>query len=248
MNINNIPVFLNTFVKRKPFLDINFFYYEKYFPQSTIFLALDKDEYYIESNLNINILTYDDIPTTSYLMHECHSRYYRHLFSLKYLESKGYEYVMNYMDDGWVNSVDWEKLNKSISYLNDNNADRIDLCGPQLHYPLIFINDDISFINPNNDITWYQSNQCAIWKIKSLIKIYEILGPDSDTEVERRGSEVARQLKCKFLTFNSPVIDNEGWFQRKVGFKGKGKELLKYYCEETNNNFKKKITELEKFI
>ena len=245
--IGNIPLLFNSYLRRKPFIDICFFFYKKYLPEAKIYLTLD-DSNYDTKESNTNILTYDSISRTSHHLYECHSRYYRHYFTLNYLKTLGYKYVMNCMDDGWINKINYNTFNKSIQLLEKNNADRIDICGPQPNYDLIKINDDISLINKNNNLPWYLTNQCSIWKIEILFKIYEILGPSADTEVESRGSEIARNLNLKFLTFNVPVIDNAGCFRRTIGLSEEGKELLKQYCKENNFDYNRKLNEFNSFI
>lgn len=244
--IQTIPIFFNSFSKRKPFLDVCFYFHKKYFPSDNIYLTLDQDD--IEIKNKLNLLIYDNIPKTSDLDHECHSRYYRHYYSLHYFKDKGHDYVMNCMDDGWINSINWDKLNKSIKYIEDNNADRIDLCGPQVLYPCIPIDEDVSLIDPNNDITWYLTNQCSIWKIDTLIKIYDLLGPVTDWEVEKIGSDVARNMNCKFLTFNTPVIDNLGVNQRSIGINEQGRKLLLEYCIDNNLEYNIELEKFNKFI
>jgi hypothetical protein len=244
--IQTIPIFFNSFSKRKPFLDVCFYFHKKYFPSNNIYLTLDQDD--IEIKNKLNLLIYDNIPKTSELDHECHSRYHRHYYSLHYFKDKGHNYVMNCMDDGWINSINWDKLNKSINYIKDNNADRIDLCGPQVLYPCIPIDEDVSLIDPNNNITWYLTNQCSIWKIDTLIKIYDLLGPVTDWEVEKIGSDIARNINCKFLTFNTPVIDNLGVNQRTVGINDQGKKLLLEYCTDNNLNYNTELEKFNKFI
>jgi len=241
-----VPAFLNTFAKRQPFIDVYFHFHNKHFfdrPEFPFYLAIDNKDYFLEQE-GLNILTYEDTPTSSEELHECVSRYWRHLYTLNYFKEQGYKYIMNCMDDGWISSINWDKLYTGVDYIEANNADRIDICGPQILYPCIPIDDHVSLIDPNNDITWYVTNQCSIWKIDSLISIYENLGPVTDWEVEKIGSDVARRLGCKFLTFNYPVIDNLGINQRKVGFSKKGIKLLQEYCTDKNLDFN---TELEKF-
>jgi hypothetical protein len=211
-----------------------------------LYLTIDED--YGIQNTNVTTMLYNDIQTSSEYMHECVSRYHRHLHSLKYFKSKNYKYVINAMDDGWIENINWLDLNNSVNYLNEFNADRIDLCGPQPLYQLITLNEKISLIDSNNTLQWYLTNQCSLWKIDTLINIYEILGPKSDWEVEKIGSDIARQLQCKFLTFNVPAITNQGVFQRKVGMYERGKKLLIEYCNDKNLNFEKISNEFNKFI
>lgn len=244
-----IPALLNTFAKREVFLNTYFHFYNKHFgdkPEFPFYITIDNDE--VIKQKNTNILLYENTPTSSHELHECVSRYYRHLYTMHYFKSQGFEYMMNLMDDGWIEYVNWEQLYKSIDYIKNNNADRIDICGPQLLYPLIKIDEHVSLINPNNTITWYVTNQCSIWKIDSLLKIYEELGPVTDWQVEMVGSDVARNLNCKFLTFNNPVIDNQGVNQRKVGLSNKGKKLLKEYCEGNNLDYNEEYNKFIKFI
>jgi hypothetical protein len=248
MLIKEIPIFFNSFVKRKPFLDVCFYFQKKYFSTNNLYLTIEQNDIELKEKIDVNLLTYNDIEKTSDLDHECHSRYYRHYYSLNYFKSQGHKYFMNCMDDGWINSINWEQLNKSFKYLEDNNADRIDLCGPQILYSLIPIDEDVSLIDPNNTITWYLTNQCSIWKIDTLLKIYEILGPVTDWEVEYNGSNVARDIQCKFLTFNTPVIDNLGINQRKVGINEQGKKLLLEYCKNYQLDFNTELEKFNKFI
>lgn len=241
-----IPAFLNTFAKRQPFIDVYFHFHNKHFfnrPEFPFYLAIDNKDYFLEQE-GLNILTYEDTPTSSEELHECVSRYWRHVYTLNYFKSLGHKYVMNCMDDGWISLIDWDRLYMATQYIEDHNADRIDICGPQILYNCIPIDENVSLVDPNNDITWYVTNQCSIWKVDSLLSIYDTLGPVTDWEVEKIGSDVARQLKCKFLTFNSPVMDNIGINQRKVGFSEKGRNLLQEYCTDKNLDFN---TELEKF-
>lgn len=245
MILNNIPILFNSFSKRKPFIDVCMHYYKRYLPEASIYLTIDNE---IDLDYKINLLTYDNIPTTSEYTYKCHSRYYRHYYTLHYLKSIGYTYVMNCMDDGWITSVDFEKLNRSIDYIINNKADRIDLTGPQIEYDCLYLDDYVSIVNPNNDLQWYLTNQCSIWKIDSLLKIYDILGPVADWEVEKIGSDVSRYIGCKFLTFNTPVIDNLGLFQRTVGLYDKGKFLLEKYCIENNMNYEIKLKQFNSFL
>lgn len=243
--LNKVPLLFNSFSKRKPFIDVCMHYYKNYLPEANIYLTLDNE---VDLTYKINLLTYDNIPTTSEYTYKCHSRYYRHYYTLHYLKNEGYDYVMNCMDDGWIVNVDLEKLFTSIDYIQNNNADRIDLTGPQTQYECLYLDDYVSTINPNNDLQWYLTNQCSIWKIDSLLKIYDILGPVEDWEVEKIGSEVSRQIGCKFLTFNNPVIDNNGCFQRTVGLNDVGKNLLKMYCIENRIEYESKIKEFNLFL
>ena len=227
---NTVPLLFNSYLRRKPFMDVCFFFYKKYIPNAKIYLTLDNDDYNIKG-LDVNILTYDNISKTSDYLHECHSRYYRHYFTLKYFLNQGINYIINCMDDGWIQKINREKFNQLIIHLEKYNADRIDLCGPQPEYKLENIENDLYYINPKNTLPWYLTNQCSMWKVNSLLKIYEILGPSADTEVERVGSEISRNLNFKFLTFDSPVIETGG-FQRNVGLSPLGKKLLEQYCNE----------------
>ena len=244
-----IPALLNTFAKRELFLNKYFYFYNKHFgdkPEFPFYISIDDDS--VIKQRNTNILTYENTPTSSDELHECVSRYYRHLYTMHYFKEQGFKYMMNLMDDGWIESVNWEQLYKSVDYIEENNADRIDICGPQILYTCLPIDEHVSLIDPNNDITWYVTNQCSIWKIDSLLKIYEHLGPVTDWQVEMIGSDVARSLNCKFLTFNTPVIDNLGVNQRKVGLSDKGKKLLKEYCEGNNLDYNEEFNKFNKFI
>ena len=87
---NNIPLLFNSFIKRKPFLDVCFYFYKQYF-NNDIYLTIDDSKYEYHG---INILTYDNIPKTSDNLHECHSRYYRHYFTLNYFLNQGIDYVI----------------------------------------------------------------------------------------------------------------------------------------------------------
>lgn len=245
--INEIPLLFNSYLRRKPFMDVCFFFYKKHLPNVKIYLTLDNDNYDVKG-LNIDILTYDDIPTTSTVMHECHSWYYRHYFTLNYLKSLGHKYSINCMDDGWVGNVSWEEFNKMVDYIEEHNADRIDLCGPQPNYELKHINNNLYYVNPENSLPWYLTNQCSMWKIDSLLKIYETIGPVADPAIELYGSEVARRLNYKFLTFPFSLFNNSGVFTRTVGIDNRGLELLKQYCEENNFNYNEKLNEFNQFI
>ena len=156
---------------------------------------------------------------------------------MHHFKDLGFEYMMNLTDDGWITDVNWEQLYKSVDYIEEQNADRIDICGPQISYTCLPIDEHISLIDPNNDVKWYLTNQCSIWKIDSLLKIYEQLGPVTDWQVEVVGSDIARDLNCKFLTFNTPVIDNFGVNQRNVGLNDNGKKLLGEYCKQNNLDY-----------
>lgn len=242
--MNNIPFFFNSFVKRKPFLDVCFYYYKKYF-NNEIILTLDTEDY---DGKGITILTYDNIPKTSDLLHECHSRYYRHYYTLEYFLSSGHEYFINCMDDGWIKKVDYDRFNQSLDILKRTGADRIDLCGPQPDYGLIPVEEGVSLVDKNNYLPWYLTNQCSLWKTESLIKVYKTLGPATDWEVEKLGSDVARNLDCRFLTFNTPVIDNMGLNQRKVGLSIEGKQLLEEYCNINSLNYTEELNKFNAFI
>lgn len=240
--IENIPILFNSFIKRKHFLDVCLYFYNHYFPKNEIYLTLDDENY--ESQIPLNILTYPETEKTSEEMHLDLSRFYRHYYTLDYFKNKGYKYVMNCLDDGWIGTLIENDLNKGIKHLEEHNADRIDLCGPQPEYQLDYISDNLYVVNPNNILPWYLTNQCAIWKTDSLLNIYKILGPSSDCDIEKYGSELSRQLKYKFLTFKNSPLDNEGVFQRDIGLKEKGITLLKTYCEQNKIDYNK---ELQKF-
>lgn len=244
--MKNIPLLFNSFLKRKPFIDVCFFFYKKYFPNIQIYLTLDNSYDIKESN--INILTYENIPSTSDLMYECHSRYYRHYYTLHYLKSLNFKYVVNCMDDGWIQNINKSDLDLSINYIEQHSADRIDLCGPQPEYKCLGIDEKVSLINSNNSLPWYLTNQCSIWRVETLLNIYEELGPVADWQVEKIGSDISRNNNYKFLTFNNPVIDNIGCFQRTVGLSEDGKRLLKEYCSFNNLNYSEELNKFNQFI
>jgi len=244
---NSTPILINSYSARKPFIDICLFYINKFFPDNEIYLTVDDNNLNFENYKNLNILTYDTIERTSELLHECHSRYYRHYYTLKYFESLNFKYVINYTDDGWIETVNYNLINKAINYLDESNFDRLDLCGPLLDYKLQYINEDISIVIPT-DCTWYFHNQCAVWRIDTLIKIYETIGSVSDPHLERFGSELSKNIGCKFMTFNYHAINNEGCFQRTVGFNKRGVSLLNLYCSETNKDFNEELIKFNKFI
>ena len=243
VTIENIPILFNSFVKRKHFLDVCLYFYGHYFPKNEIYLALDNEDY-TNNNTSLTILTYPEVKKTSEQTHNDLSWFYRHYFSLEYLKSLGYKYSLNSLDDNWIGTVVKEDLDKCIEYLEEHNADRIDLCGPQPEYQLDYVKDNLYIVNSNNTLPWYLTNQCAIWKIDSLLNIYKTLGPVSDCDIEKYGSELSRQLKYKFLTFNYSLLDNDGVFQRNVGLKEKGINLLKTYCEQNKIDYN---GELQKF-
>jgi hypothetical protein len=241
------PILINSYKTRKPFIDVCLFYLNKFFADNEIYLVLDEEISDFKDVKNLNILTYDTIERTSADLRECHSRYYRHYYTLKYFESLNVKYVVNYMDDGWIGYISYNLINKAIDYLNQSNFDRIDLCGPLRDYKLQYINEDISYIVPT-DCVWYFHNQCAIWKVDTLIKIYEALGPVSDPNLERYGSSLCKNMDFKFLTFNYNAINNEGCFQRTVGFNERGVELLNLYCKNTDKNFGEEFLKFNQFI
>jgi hypothetical protein len=248
MIVSKIPFLFNSFEKRKPFLDVCFFYYKKYFSDIKIYLTTDQD---IDSTgwENIDILTYSTIEKTSNLFHECHSRFYRHYYTLNYFIDIGEKYVVNCMDDGWIcGTIDYDLLNDSINYLENNNANRIDICGPQPEYKCIPIDEHVSVVDADNNLQWYLTNQCSIWKTETLLEIYKELGPVSDWQVEKYGSDICRKNGYKFLTFNNPIIDNSGVFQRNVGLHDVGKKLLMEYCNNQNLNYNTELEKFNKFI
>lgn len=247
VTIENIPILFNSFIKRKHFLDICLYFYGHYFPKNEIYLTLD-EENYTNKNTSFTLLTYPKTEKTSEEMHLDLSRFYRHYYTLNYFKDKGYKYIMNCMDDGWIGMLVENDLNKSIEYLEEYKADRIDLCGPQPEYQLDYVKDNLYIVNSNNTLPWYLTNQCAIWNINSLIQIYEKLGPSSDCDVEKYGSELCRQLNYKFLTFKNSPLDNDGVFQRNVGLKEKGIILLKEYCKQNKINYDEELQKFNKFI
>lgn len=248
MDKNLPPILINSYSDRMPFINICLYFLHKWLPQLDIYLTIDSDENFnYELHKNSNVLIYDNIIRTSTNLAECHSRYYRHYYTLKYFKSIGFEYVINYMDDGWIEGLNFDMFNQSVNYLEKYKADRIDLCGPLLQYELEKINDDISLVIPT-DCTWYFHNQCATWRIDTLIDVYEKLGPVSDPNLERYGSEISRINNHRFITFNKYAINNEGCFQRTVGFNERGVRLLTKYCNETAAAFEDKRTEFNKFI
>ena len=241
--MKNIPFLFNSFAKRKHFIDVCFHFYGKYFSDRNFYLTIDDKNFHIDESLNINILHYDTIQSTSEHHFQCLSRYYRQLNSLNYLKSIGYVYVTSCMDDGWIDGdkINWDSYGKCLTYLQEYNVDRIDLCGPQPRYNLIKIKNDLNMVDSNNDLPWYLTNQCSIWKIDSLLTIYKILGPVSDCDVERQGSEISRRLQYKFLTFDNQILGNDGVFQRTVGFNHTGIKLLKEYCYTKNLDYNEEI-------
>jgi hypothetical protein len=236
-----VPFLLNTFAERSHFINVFEYYYNKNINKEICFLTIAIDKQ-IDTTSSISI--YPDIQRSSDKLHECTSRYERHVQTLQYLRKLGYEFVVNCLDDGWITKVDWMRFDDAFSYLNNNDADRIDLCGVQSGYEIEPIDSVVSLIKPSSNVMWYVSNQCAIWKIDSLLNLYEAIGKVFDVDVEKKGSEVARQLKFKFLTFNEVVIDCPNVFNRIIGLNDYGEKLLMSYCENNNLDYK---SELKKY-
>jgi hypothetical protein len=240
-----IPFLLNTFKEREQFVKVFEHYFYKHINklEYKLYIVIDG-----EINTDSNLVVYNDLLRTSNDNHLCHSRYERHVKTLNSFKSDGYDYVINCLDDSWIQNIVWEKFEKSIDFLILNNADRIDLCGPQYQYEVEIIDSDVSLIKPTNEISWYFSNQCALWKIDSLLKIYNQMGVVSDIDVEKIGSNIAFQYNYKFITFNNPAIYSWNVFNRYTGLNDDGKKLLKEYSENNDLIYLNELNNINKNI
>lgn len=244
-----IPLLLNTFSHRFIFLDLFFYYYKKNFTLGwPLYLTTNEETYISKETLQIELLYYENIKETSTKLHETHSRYFRHYYTLKYLKEIGHTYIFNYLDDAWMKEIDTVAFDNIHKYLEQFDADRIDITGPEPLYKLIPLNSDVSVIDKNQTITWYHTNQPAIWKIDSLLRIYEALGPCADTALERYGSDYCRENNYTFLCHNRILLKHKGVFQRNVGFTADGVEMLKEYCISKSLNYTNVINKFNVFL
>ncbi len=233
--INESCFLISTFDAREKFLDPFFYYYKKFIgSEFRIYLAKEEKEYRCKEGINIKQLNYN-FPHTSKNLGYCNSWGSRLKSALGIIKNDGYKYVIFICDDGWIKSLSLDKFNTVIDKIEKYNADRIQLIGSSEGYILEPLDSEISLISPRSDVPWYLNHQASIWKIDSLDQL--VLESDCATTSERDGSQRSKELKCRFLTFNEPVLDSIGVNHSSGGMYVWGQKMLRQFCVERNLNY-----------
>jgi hypothetical protein len=237
-------IFLNSYDEREIFLDIFLHQLQKYITNIPIFIIKGSKIYKSrETNLNINVInTNYKSPIDKNFLYDLNWGY-RYIDGIKFLKENNYKYVIRFDDDGFIQNIDSALFNDDIIHVLENTkADRLQLYGPDPHNVLLPIDSNYSEISPEGHYGHYITNQCSLWNIDSCFKItHQGLNACS---IEGEGSNIARKIGMKCITFNTPIITGHGLNSWDKGYTD-GNNIVKNYCDFYNLDYNQVLLKIK---